>query len=312
MLHIPFFSAEQICKANVPLKTVYNLVLEGFRLHGLGLYENPPKQGIHTRHGAFLNAMPTYLPSLDIAGTKLVSVYPDNPSRGMNALMGIIVLIDPNTGESRAILDAHWITNARTAMVSMLTSKFLSAKDSPVFGIVGATGASGRAHIDAIACIYPDSKIIVNNRYIDRCSALCSEYSEKNIDLHIEMNQKSVVRDSDVIIVCTSHLDSPIFKCDWTRKGQCVLNVHEFGWPADITEYVDVITCDDRIQLLDPINGLATRYPKLNPDFELGEVICGKHPGRENENDIIFSFNYGLGLFDIILADYILKQISLE
>jgi alanine dehydrogenase len=62
MRHISFISAEQIREACVPLKTVYDLVLKGFRLHGLGLYENPPKQGIHTRHGAFLNAMPIYLP----------------------------------------------------------------------------------------------------------------------------------------------------------------------------------------------------------------------------------------------------------
>jgi ornithine cyclodeaminase/alanine dehydrogenase-like protein (mu-crystallin family) len=87
-----------------------------------------------------------------------------------------------------------------------------------------------------------------------------------------------------------------------------VLNVHGRGWPPGFTSLVDRISCDDRRQLLDPTGGLTDVYPNLNPDFELGDVVAGQHPGRESSTHTIFSFNYGLAIFDILVADYVLTS----
>ena len=136
-------SGQDIAAARFPRHDVYDLVLEGFFLHSRGEYEMPPKQGVHTRARSFMHAMPAYLPTKNLAGTKLVSVYPDNAERGLDATTGIIVMMDPETGIVCDIVDAGWVTSTRTAMVSMVDAKFL-AKDNPVFGIVGATGRCGR------------------------------------------------------------------------------------------------------------------------------------------------------------------------
>ena len=49
-----------------------------FKEKGEGRVEMPPKPGIHTRKDAFIHAMPAYIPSLQSAGIKWVSSYPDN------------------------------------------------------------------------------------------------------------------------------------------------------------------------------------------------------------------------------------------
>ncbi len=301
-----FVSDQQIASARLPLLDVYDLVVEGFGLHGRGEFELPPKQGVHPRSGALMHAMPVYLPTKDLVGTKLISVFPDNVAKGIPAAAGIITMMNPDTGVVTGIVDAAWITNMRTAMVSMVDTKYLANPD-PVFGIVGATGGCGRAHVEAIAEIFPGSQVIVNSRSREKCEELVAEYESLPIDLVIQMDQEAVVKESDVLIGSTSTLSAPIYKTEWLHPGLNVLNVHTQGWPADITDHVDLVSCDNRGQIVDINNGLTGTYPGLDPDFELGEVVVGTHLGRENAQQTIFSFNYGLATFDVLVADYVLK-----
>lgn len=303
-----FVSADEIAEASLPLRDVYDLVLEGFELWGSGQVECPPKTGLHTQPGAFVHAMPAYLPTKDVAGAKIISVYPGNAAHGLATTNGVIVMIDPETGVPTSILDASWVTSARTAMVSMVDVKFLANLD-PVFGIVGATGVTGRAHIDAIATIYPGSRVLVNSRSPARLENLLADYAGSACLLEPTGSDEVIVRDSDVVIVCTGHLPHPTLKGAWLHPGQNVLNVHSRGWPMDILDIVDRVSCDDRRPIMHPEHGLLQVYPGLNPDVELGEVITGTGAGRETPEQTIFSFNYGLAIFDILVANRILHAI---
>lgn len=299
-------SEEQLLRADLPLRDVYDLVLEGFELHGRGEYELPAKQGVHPRPGAFIHAMPAYLPTKNLAGTKLVSVYPQNAEHGMAATHGIIVMMEPESGRVQSLVDAAWITNIRTAMVSMADAVHL-ANPAPVFGIVGATGGTGRAHIAAIATVFPGSRILVNSRSRERCEQLVVDFAEYPCEVIPTESYEAVVKGCDVLIVCTSYLAHPILAAGWLGSGQNVLNVHTRAWPAHVIRQVDLVSCDDRRQVLDPTNGLTGFFPDLAPDIELGQVVIGAHPGREDPAQTIMSFNYGLGIFDLLVADYVLR-----
>ena len=301
-------SETQVVDAALPLTEVRQLVLEGFRLHGLGEYENPPKQCVHPRTGALLHAMPAYIPSLDIAGTKLVTVYPDNPERGLPATTGIVAMIDPDTGLTTDIVDAAWLTNARTAVVSTVTAEYLAPPD-PVFGVMGATGSSGRAHLDAIATFFPGSRVLVNSRSRQRCEALMDEYSDHDLELTFVAEHETIVRRSDVLALCLTLQDRPVLDPAWLHAGQLVLNVQPRAWPAAVIRAVDRVVCDDRAQVMDLHNGLLRHYPDLDPDIEMGEVVTGRHPGREDETQVILSLNYGLAIFDILVADAIRDRV---
>jgi ornithine cyclodeaminase len=41
---------------------------------------------------------------------------------------------------------------------------------------------------------------------------------------------------------------------------------------------------------------------------ELGEIITGRKPGRENDNERIIDFNYGLAIEDVAMASEIYKR----
>ena len=301
-----FVSAEEIAGAALPLRPLYDLVLEGLTLYGRGEAECPPKAGIHTRPGAFTHAMPAYLPTKDLAGTKIISVYPGNDAIGVPSTNGVIVMTDAETGIPSTVLDAGWITSVRTAMVSMVDTAYLANPD-PVFGIVGATGVTGRAHIEAIGAVYPGSRVLVGSRRPERLDALLADFASADVTLVSTGSADEIVRGSDVVIVCTSHLPEPILQPGWLHPGHNVLNVHSLGWPSDVLTSVDLVSCDDRRPITHPVSGLLGSYPDLDPDVELGQVVVGERVGRETPEQVVFSFNYGLAIFDILLADHVLR-----
>ena len=299
---------QDIAAASLPLMDVYDLVVEGFRLHGRGEFECPPKVGIHTRPGAFTHAMPAYLPTKDLAGTKLVSVYPDNPARGLPSLNGLILMLDPETGMVTDQIDAAWVTKVRTAMVSMVDATWLANPD-PVFGVVGATGVTGRAHLDAIATVFPGSRVLVGSRSPERLRNLLADFAAAPIEIVATPSDEAIVRECDVVIVCTAHLPEPILKAEWLRAGQNIVNVHMRAWAPDVLASVDRVSCDDRRPVIDPRNGLVDLYPGLMPDIELGRVLVGAEVGRDSAEQTLMSFNYGLAIFDILVADYVRTRV---
>jgi ornithine cyclodeaminase/alanine dehydrogenase-like protein (mu-crystallin family) len=54
--------------------------------------------------------MPTYVPSLPALGAKLVTLCHENEKRGLHTHQAIIVMLDPETGIAKAVLDGRYIT----------------------------------------------------------------------------------------------------------------------------------------------------------------------------------------------------------
>jgi len=81
--------------------------------------------------------------------TKLVSVSPDNPERGLPLISATVLLTDPVTGLVQAMLDGTSLTTLRTAAASALSVRLLAGPESAVLAIIGS-GVQARAHVHAI------------------------------------------------------------------------------------------------------------------------------------------------------------------
>ena len=57
--------------------------------------------------------MPAHLPGTGLA-TKIVSAFPDNASKGLPTVTGLVVVLDEDTGQPMAILDGAFLTAWRT------------------------------------------------------------------------------------------------------------------------------------------------------------------------------------------------------
>ena len=105
-----------------------NLSVESaFADHGRGLVQMPPKVYITLPEGDF-RTMPAYLPSLSIAGVKIVNVHPNNPKSGLPTVMALTIILDLATGQPVAIINATRLTDMRTGAAGAVAAKHLSPK----------------------------------------------------------------------------------------------------------------------------------------------------------------------------------------
>ncbi len=109
----------------------------------------PVRSHLETARGLML-VMPAVLGRRPALGTKVVSVFPDNPARGRPAVQGAVLLLDAGTGRARALLDGAALTAVRTAAGSALATELLADADADVLAVFGA-GVQARAHIELLA-----------------------------------------------------------------------------------------------------------------------------------------------------------------
>lgn len=306
-IEITILSERDITDMNIKMSTIIDLVEQGLAEHGRGKVENPPKPGIHGTPNSFIHALPAYLKDMGIGGMKWVSGYPDNRTRGLPQIIGVLILNDMETGAPVCIMGGTWITAVRTAAVSAITTKYCARQDAKVLGVVGA-GVQGRYNFLAIKEVLPGlAKVKVTDINREAAERYRSELSPKTgVEVVICEDIESVARGSDIIITATQRLAAPLIKDKWFERG-CL----GIGLEASRAWYGDAILNADKFVTDDWVQTQSYRAQGAFPDglpedyIELGSVVAGRKKGRDHDDERIIAINIGLGLEDIIVADHI-------
>ena len=281
-----------------------------FREKAEGAVEMPPKPGIHPREDSFLHAMPAYVPSLGSAGIKWVSAYPGNPARGLPQIDGLIVLNDPATGSPTAILDAGWITAARTAAASAIAAQSLARPESATLGILGC-GVQGRSHLEAFSGLFSICEVLAYD--IDPRSAerFCEEMASGR---EFSMTPVSAARDAvdgADMVVTAGPITRPAhgtIEADWVRPGAFASSV-DFAsfWSAGALAQFDRIVTDDLVQFA---SYRAEGYfaGMSDPDSDLASLVVGACSGRCDRSERTFACNLGLAAADMAVAPLVVER----
>ena len=94
--------------------------------------------------------MPAYFKEEKQLGLKVVSLFPNNHLQKLPAINGVILLLDAQTGQPKALMDAAWLTALRTGAVSGLATRLLARDDVEHVAIIGA-GAQALTQLEAVA-----------------------------------------------------------------------------------------------------------------------------------------------------------------
>lgn len=305
-----YLSQKNVVDVGLTMEDAISIVEEVLREHGLQEFENPPKPGIHTLKGAFIHAMPGFLPRKNTAGMKWVSGYSNNFQRRLPSIMGLIILNDPNTGQPLAVMDGGYITALRTAAASGVSAKYLAANDASVLGIVG-TGVQGRYHLLSLKEVLPrieDIKIFDTNESV---MAEFISHAKEHGSLNIISctSAQEVIESADVVVTATGHLEERVYKDSWVKKGALVLPVHTRGWEKSMLGKADKFIVDDWQQFNNALGGSDGYYAPLPKLYaELGQIVTGEKPGRVNNAERIVNLNFGMAIHDVLMATRILKQ----
>ncbi|MDP6381517.1 MAG: ornithine cyclodeaminase family protein, partial [Phycisphaerae bacterium] len=191
--NILYLSRQDVEAVGLSMTEIINALEKMFKEKGEGRVEMPAKPGIHTRKDAFIHAMPAYIPSLESAGIKWVSGYPENQKKGLPYITGLLILNDPETGFPIAVMDATWITAKRTGAATAVAAKYLARPDSSTVGII-ACGVQGRSNLEALASIFE----ITSVKAYDIATEVAERYADEmgealRVDVEVVKRPKDAV-----------------------------------------------------------------------------------------------------------------------
>jgi len=276
--------------------------------HGRGIVQMPPKIYVTLPKGDF-RTMPAYLPSLGLAGVKVVNVHPDNPACGLPTVMALTILLDVATGLPIAILNATRLTDLRTGAAGAVAAKYLAPKKEVTLGLIG-TGRQATAQLDAISRELTVNSVRIWSRNEDHAKV----FAEKISGFDAEVTSAKKACDVD-IIVTTTPSRSPIIQNEWVHEGT---HINAIGADAPGKEELEPallrraqVFVDDPAQAIHSgeIN-VPISMGLYRPDEiygTLGELVIGRKK-REGRDRITIFDSTGLAIQDLAIAGIAMKQ----
>jgi ornithine cyclodeaminase/alanine dehydrogenase-like protein (mu-crystallin family) len=305
-----YLSQADVEKVDLTMREIIDALEVAFREKGEGRVEMPPKPGIHPKPDAFIHAMPAYIPALKSAGLKWVSGFPENLDRGLPYITGLLALNDPETGLPLSVMDCVWITGMRTGAATALAAKYLARPDSSSVGILGC-GVQGRTNLLALKELFPLTSVRAYDIALERAEAYAAEMSGKTgVPVEPVSQPRDAVAGCDLVVTAGPILKKPhaTIQADWLEQGAFASPVDfDSYWHSDAFGQADKFCTDDIAQLRYYQEvGYFQRIPAIHAD--LGELVAGKRPGRERENERNICCNLGLAIDDMATAILIYQR----
>jgi len=301
MSELLYLSRADVEHVGLDMSDVIRAVEAAYGQKGLGRTECPPKLGIHPGGpDDFIQAMPGSVPELGAAGVKWVSSYPGNRGRSLPLVTGLIVLNDPDTGVPLAVMDATWVTAMRTGAVTAVAARLLARPESSTVGVLGC-GVQGRSNVRSLAEVFAIREV----RGWDPAPEAAAFADKVGSRLGIKACAVDAPRDAVSgcdIVVTAAPMARPgrnTIGPGWLDKGTCLVMV-DYGSSVDpgALDEVAKFCTDDRVQLSAAASaGYFRRIPPVYAD--LGELVAGLRPGREDAEERTAIAHLGLAICDV-------------
>ena len=254
--------------------------------------------------------------AIDSAGVKVVGDFVDNYKLGLPSEFAVLNLFDPRTGVPKAILDASGITDMRTGAVTAIGAKYLARKNSKVLGHVGARGTA-YWNVRLLDKLFDFETIRVHSRRPESRNAFAERLSR---DLGKEViatsDWRSCVEGADIVVEASRlTAPEPMLKTEWIKPGALVVPYGTMSAvELNLTDIMSKLVVDDWGQCKAGKFGAlrahveAGKLSEATLHAELGQIVAGLKPGRENDAETILFWHRGLSLSDIAVGHAILTK----
>lgn len=268
------------------------------------LASTPLRSVVETPAGTLL-VMPAF--SEAVLGTKLVTLTPGNPGRGLPYLHATYVLSDGPTQAPVAVIDGTALTALRTAAMSGLATRHLARPDARRLVVFGA-GALAGPHVEAMRAVRPVEEVVVVTRGRARGEALVAALAATG--LAARLGTAEDVAAADLVCTCTTS-DVPVFDGRTLAPGAHVNAVGAFRATtreldgatlaraaAVVVETAEILGAECGAVLLARAEG---SLPDGAPVHDLERMLAGP-PLRTRGDEITVWLSSGAAFEDLVVA----------
>jgi ornithine cyclodeaminase len=289
---------DDMIDAAVSPQDAQQVLLDAFRSFGHG--QAAMQERIRTEaQGVKLSTLGAVIPDQKVAGAKVYTTI-------QGQFTFVIVLFSTEDGRALASFDAGAITRLRTAACSLIAARHLARPGARQMALFGA-GVQGRAHAIQMAQAFDLEEIRV-----------CDPYALPGLAADLQRQCGTPVRLCDAaetvagadIVVTASRSTTPLFSGDELKPGCFVAAIgsslpHTRELDDRALERAARIAVEWLPQTLREAGDLVLARPGLvSPEklVELGALVTGAAPGRQNDDEITLYKSVGVGLEDVALA----------
>ena len=306
--------SESQLKQALRMEDAIQAVKAAFRDYSLGLVHVPGRVSMNIRGAAnssiFLAA--NYL-SIPYYGVKHACSFPGNKEKGLDTVISDIHLYSAETGKLLAMISANYLTAIKTGAAAAVATDILARKGVTTLAIFG-TGVQARTQLEAIQQVRP----IGHLKLFDTSQLRARDFLQyvetvRNGDFPVTVCKSAAecVSGSEVICTTTTSL-TPVFSGDCLSDG---VHINAIGSFTPAMQEIDSqtvvragkIVTDNRDEtwavagdLLVPLSEGAITRSRIYG--ELGDIVSGKIPGRENDEEITIYESVGFAALDIAVA----------
>jgi thiomorpholine-carboxylate dehydrogenase len=230
-----------------------------------------------------------------ILATKLITQLPRNAERGLPTLLATIVLMDPASGRTLAVMDATSLTALRTAAVSAVAVDALASRGPKVVALLGS-GVLARTHAAALRAVRPVSEIRVWSRdpaNVARCASEIEGTSARSAE--------EAVRGADIVCTITNARE-PVLMGRWLKAGAlvCAVGAPRPGWrELDDEAMANPVIVDSREAALHESGDVI--LSRATVSAEIGEILAAAQPHPPAGATIVFK-SLGQAVTDAVAA----------
>jgi ornithine cyclodeaminase len=270
------------------------------------------------------NAASLFMPAFvemdggEALAVKVVSLFPENPKRGLAFIQAAVLVLEADTGRAAALLEGSSLTALRTGAAGGAAVDALSRPESKTVAIFGA-GVQGRTQLEAACAVRQIETVWVYDANPEQAEKFAAEMSGKSgipQDLRVAGSPAEAVSQADVICTATT-ATHPVFTAGDVKPGTHISAVGSYTpemqeIPSDTVKQAYVVV-DSRSaalaetgDLLQPIQ--AGLFGEDHIRAELGEILLGQKPGRTSADQITFFKSVGVAVQDAVAAQLALQN----
>jgi len=302
----------------VPMPRAIELMKAVFAAYSEGRTISPLRLPIQMPDGSGVTLyMPAYVPATAGApaasGSKVVSVFSDNPARSLPTINALVVTVDPATGVPVGLIEGATLTALRTGAVTGAATDLLARSNARTLAVIGA-GTQGVTQAAAVCAV----RDIREMRVFDVLPQSAASFKERlgswDADsaglVVVAASAEEAVTGADIVCTATTST-TPVFQHAWLAPGTHVNGVGAYtpemqeipaATVAAARVVVDAVEAalHEAGDLMKPLNSglISTDHVAI----ELGHIVSNPELGRRDNDEITFFKSVGNAIQDMIVA----------
>jgi ornithine cyclodeaminase/alanine dehydrogenase-like protein (mu-crystallin family) len=299
----------------LPMRDAVEAMKSAFAMLSAGQVVAPPRGVVPVDEVDGISLlMGGYVPGEGLAA-KTVSIFNRNRDLGKDVVTGLMLVLDPVSGEPIGLMDGGALTAWRTGAAVGAATDLLARPDARVAALIGA-GVQARTQLLALDAVRDLETIRVFGLDPLQVDDFI-EHMQPAVGAQLERSPTvEAALDGARVISSATNSPTPVFDGRWLGPGTHLNAIGTFT--LDRRE-VDLVTVERATIFVDLVEaaleeagelvaGIEAGLTRPGDWTEIGDVAADRSPGRTRVDEITFFKSVGHAVQDVVAASRIMRR----